>query len=282
MLRLPAHAGSFYPARRDDVIRMIEWCFTHKLGPGVKPSGLGSERLSYAYIAPHAGYMYSGPTAAHAYLWLSRERKPRTVVLLGPNHTGLGLPVSVYKEGYWRTPLGDVEVDSEVSRLIVEYTRFAAFDEKAHIYEHSLEVQIPFLQYIYGSDFKITPITVMAQIPSISRGLAEAFLRILEDNGVDAILIATSDLNHYEPHDVSVKKDLMIIERVLEVDPEGIFRVADEHNVTACGPGPMATATYIAKISGVKPVLLAHSTSGDVTGEKDFVVGYVSIRIPRG
>lgn len=282
MIRLPAHAGSFYPARRDDVVRSIEWCFTHKLGPGVKPSGIGSERLSYAYIVPHAGYMYSGPTAAHAYLWLSKERKPETVVLVGPNHTGLGLAVSVYKEGYWRTPLGDVEVDSEAGRLIVSYTGFAAFDEKAHFYEHSLEVQIPFLQHIYGSGFKITPITVMAQIPSISRGLAEAFLKILEDNGVDAIMVATSDLNHYESHDVSVEKDLMVIEEVLKPDPEGVFRVVEERNVSACGPGPMATVAYIAMVKGVKPVLLSHTTSGDVTGEKDFVVGYASIRVPRG
>jgi AmmeMemoRadiSam system protein B len=282
VIRLPAHAGSFYPARRDDVVRSIEWCFTHKLGPGVKPSGIGSERLSYAYIVPHAGYMYSGPTAAHAYLWLSKERKPETVVLVGPNHTGLGLAVSVYKEGYWRTPLGDVEVDSEVGRLIVSYTGFAALDEKAHFYEHSLEVQIPFLQYIYSSGFKITPITVMAQIPSISRGLAEAFLKILEDNGVDAIMVATSDLNHYESHYVSVEKDLMVIEEVLKPDPEGVFRVVEERNVSACGPGPMATVAYIAKVKGVKPVLLSHTTSGDVTGEKDFVVGYASIRVPRG
>lgn len=282
MIRLPAHAGSFYPARRDDVVRSIEWCFTHELGPGVKPSGIGSERLSYAYIVPHAGYMYSGPTAAHAYLRLSKERKPETVVLVGPNHTGLGLAVSVYREGYWRTPLGDVEVDSEVGRLIVSYTGFAAFDEKAHFYEHSLEVQIPFLQYIYGSGFKITLITVMAQIPSISRGLAEAFLKILEDNGVDAIMVATSDLNHYESHYVSVEKDLMVIEEVLKPDPEGVFRVVEERNVSACGPGPMATVAYIAKVKGVKPVLLSHTTSGDVTGEKDFVVGYASIRVPRG
>jgi len=282
VIRFPAHAGSFYPARREEVIKSIEWSFTHRLGPGVKPSGLGSERLSYAYVVPHAGYMYSGPIAAHAYLSMSRERKPKTVVLIGPNHTGLGLAVSVFKEGYWRTPLGDVEVDSEVGRLIVEYTRFAAFDEKAHIYEHSLEVQIPFLQYIYGSDFKIVPITVMAQVPSISRGLAEAFLKVLEDNGVDALMVATSDLNHYEPHDISVEKDMKLLEKALEPDPEGIFEVVDKLNVSACGPGPLASAIYVAKIKGVKPILLAHATSGDVTGEKDWVVGYASIRVPRG
>jgi len=282
LIRFPAHAGSFYPARREEVIRSIEWSFTHRLGPGVKPSGLGSERLSYAYVVPHAGYMYSGPIAAHAYLSMSRERRPETVVLIGPNHTGLGLAVSVFREGYWRTPLGDVEVDSEVGRLIVEYTGFAAFDEKAHIYEHSLEVQVPFLQYIYGSGFKIVPITVMAQVPSISRGLAEAFLRVLEDNGVDALMVATSDLNHYEPHDVSVEKDMKLLEEALEPDPEGVFEVVDKLNVSACGPGPLASAVYIARIKGVKPILLAHATSGDVTGEKDWVVGYASIRVPRG
>ncbi|MEM2223871.1 MAG: AmmeMemoRadiSam system protein B [Acidilobaceae archaeon] len=280
-IRLPYHAGSFYPSRRESLIESIKSSFTHRLGPGSLPSGVGAERLSYAYIVPHAGYMYSGPIAAHAYLQMSREKPPETVILVGPNHTGLGLPVSVYKEGYWRTPLGDVEVNSEVSRLIVEYTGFTAYDEKAHIYEHSIEVQIPFLQYVYSNNFKITPITVMAQTESISKGIAEAILRIIKENGVDAILVATTDLNHYEPHDITVEKDMIIIKEALEPDPEGIFEVIDKYNITACGPGPMATAIYIAKITGTKPILLAHATSGDITGEKDWVVGYTSIKIQK-
>lgn len=281
-VRMPAHAGTFYPGSREALINKIKWSFTHKLGPGRLPEGVGSERISYAYIVPHAGYDYSGPTAAHAYLKMSEEKPPEVIVLLGPNHTGLGLAVSVYREGVWRTPLGDVEVDPEVSRLMVEYSRFAAFDEKAHIYEHSLEVQLPFLQYVYGGTFKIVPIVVMAQTISVSRGLAEAFLRVVHENGVDALMVSTSDLNHYEPHDVSVKKDMMLLEEALKPNPEGLFEVAEKFDVSACGLGPMASAIYIAKVRGVKPELLAHSTSGDVTGEKDWVVGYSSLRVKRG
>ncbi|MCS7107079.1 MAG: AmmeMemoRadiSam system protein B [Acidilobaceae archaeon] len=281
MIRHPYHAGSFYPERRDELLSAIRASFLHPLGPGQLPSGPGGQRLSYAYLVPHAGYMYSGPIAAHAYYHLSRERVPETVILVGPNHTGLGLAVSVYPRGSWRTPLGDVEVDEEAAKLISTFSGIAAPDMKAHIYEHSLEVQLPFLQFVLGEKFKIVPITVMAQVPSISRALAEAAMRVREEVGIDSVVVATSDLNHYEPHDVAVKKDSLILEAFLKPDPEGVFKAAEEYGVSACGPGPMAMVAYIARAAGTKPLLLSHATSGDVTGEKDWVVGYASVKVPR-
>ncbi|MCX8195957.1 MAG: AmmeMemoRadiSam system protein B [Acidilobaceae archaeon] len=281
LLRLPYHAGSFYPEEREELLESIRQSFLHSLGPRRLPGPPGSARLSIAYLVPHAGYMYSGPAAAHAYLQMSMERVPEAVILIGPNHTGLGLSVSVYPRGAWRTPLGDVPVEEEVAKMISTLSGIAAPDTRAHIYEHSLEVQLPFLQFIYGEKLKIVPITVLAQVPSISRALAEAILRVREELGVDVLTVATSDLNHYEPHDVALKKDSLILEEFLKPDPEGIFRAVEDYGVSACGPAPMAVVAFLAKMTGVKPVLLSHFTSGDVTGEKGWVVGYASARVPR-
>ena len=280
--RRPAHAGTFYPASRGELVKAIEDSFTHPLGPGRLPQGPGGERRSIGYVVPHAGYMYSGPVAAHAYYRLALERRPEVVVIAGPNHTGLGLMASVYKEGVWETPLGDVEVDSEVARLIVSYTRSYGFDEDAHLYEHSVEVQVPFLQYIYGEGLKIVPIVIGLQVPETSRDLGDALYKIIVENGVDLVFLASTDFNHYEPHDVTVAKDMKAIERILELDMEGLFRVIEQEHITMCGPGPAGALVWLAsKMGGGRPVLLKHATSGDVTGEKSWVVGYASIEFPR-
>ncbi len=279
-LRLPAHAGTFYPATRDEVVRMIEWSFTHSLGPGGLPPRTFSEPMALAYVAPHAGYMYSGPVAAHVYYDLSLRERPEVVVLVGPNHTGLGAPVSVWREGAWRTPLGDVEVDEEAARLMVEYGGgYLAFDEDGHLYEHSVEVQIPFLQYVLGDGFRIVPIVVLNQLLDVALRIAEAYLRLREENGVKALLLATSDLNHYEPYDVTVEKDAAVLRAVESGSPEEVYRVIEERGVSACGPAALAAATHVARVKGVKPVVLKYANSGDVTGEKSWVVGYPAIRV---
>ncbi|MEM1927382.1 MAG: AmmeMemoRadiSam system protein B [Acidilobaceae archaeon] len=280
-MRLPAHAGTFYPSRRESLLKAIKDSFLHRLGPGVlPPRGEPQGRSSLGFLVPHAGYVYSGPIAAHAYLRLAIEGCPDTVVLVGPNHTGMGLPVSVYSEGYWRTPLGDVEVDSEIARSIAAFSEIAAFDHRAHLEEHSLEVQLPFLQYVCGEKLKIVPVTVLIQTAEVAKKLGDAILRVRRELGADLVVVATSDLNHYEPHDVSVKKDEAVLEEFLEPDPEGVFRVIDALDVSVCGPVSLAMLAYMAKTMGVKPELLAHATSGDVTGERDFVVGYASARVP--
>ncbi len=282
-IRYPAHAGTFYPADPEELRRAIEWSFTHPIGPGRLPSGGDEERRSIGYIVPHAGYMYSGPVAAHSYYRLAQERSPKTVIIIGPNHNGVGYPAAVYRGSAWRTPLGDVEVDMEVSKLLVEYSDYLAFDNLAHIYEHSLEVQVPFLQYIMkDAPFSIAAISVYAQRLVIARDIAGAIARIIEENGVDAVVIGSTDFNHYEPHDVTVEKDMIAVNSIIERDEEKLFRVIEERNITMCGPISAATLMILSKtIGGKKPLLLKHATSGDITGEKDWVVGYASIMFPR-
>ncbi len=283
-IRRPAHAGTFYPDDPEELIRVIEWAFLHEIGPGKLPrrEEASNTRESIAFIVPHAGYIYSGPVAAHAYYRLALEKKPEVIVIAGPNHNGIGLPAAVFRGAKWLTPLGEVPIDNEVGRLIVEYTEFFGFDNSAHYYEHSVEVQVPFIQYIFGS-IPIVPIVIEYQSLHVARDLGHALARIREENGVDLVYIASTDFNHYEPHDITVEKDMLAIRAILERDEEKLYRVIEENHITMCGPCPAAAAIVFSKeTGGGQPELLKHATSGDVTGEKDWVVGYAAIRFPAG
>ena len=278
--RRPAVAGMFYEADPEALKAQIEWCFTHPLGPGKLPKCCGERRESIGFVSPHAGYMYSGPVAAHVYYRLAGERKPDTVIIVGPNHTGLGTLVSVMVEGVWETPLGEVEIDRELALRIVKYSELADIDDKAHLFEHSVEVQVPFLQYIYGGGFRIVPIVMWDQSSRAARDLGEAVHRAVKELGRDVVYIASSDFTHYEPHEVAVKKDRLAIERILSLDPEGLEKVVKEHDITMCGPGPVMSMLFYAKKAGAKGAeLLKYATSGDITGDRSSVVGYAAIRV---
>ncbi len=281
LVRRPAHAGTFYPASRDELVKAIEESFLHPLGPGRLPVEREvRERDAIGYVVPHAGYMYSGPVAAHAYYDLAAQKKPEAVVIVGPNHNGIGHIAAVYRGDGWETPLGVVPVDVEIGEYIVANTKFFAFDNEAHMYEHSLEVQVPFLQYIYG-EVPIVPIAIYHQSIDVARDLAAALAKLIAEEGRDIVVLASTDFNHYEPHEVTVRKDEMAISKILELDDEGLYRVLEEYNITMCGPVAAATLISLAKTLGApRPVLLKHATSGDVTGERDFVVGYASIKFP--
>ncbi len=279
--RPPVFAGQFYEANPEELKSRIEWCFTHPLGPGELPQGVSvRKKEAVGYIVPHAGYIYSGPIAAHAYLSLSHEGKAETVILIGPNHTGVGPAVSVFPEGEWVTPLGIVEVDSELASSILARSKFAKADVSAHEGEHSLEVQLPFLQYIFGSSFKIVPISMLYQTPETAKDLSLAINEAVNERGRDVTLISTSDLTHYEPHELALKKDLEALKRIEEVDPEALYSVVIEKNISMCGVGPVMTLLYLSIESGKRSSrVLKHATSGDVTGEKSWVVGYASIAV---
>ena len=278
--RRPAVAGMFYEADPEALKAQIEWCFTHPLGPGKLPKCCGERRESIGFVSSHAGYMYSGPVAAHVYYRLAGERKPDTVIIVGPNHTGLGTLVSVMVEGVWETPLGEVEIDRELALRIVKYSELADIDDKAHLFEHSVEVQVPFLQYIYGGGFRIVPIVMWDQSSRAARDLGEAVHRAVKELGRDVVYIASSDFTHYEPHEVAVKKDRLAIERILSLDPEGLEKVVKEHDITMCGPGPVMSMLFYAKKAGAKGAeLLKYATSGDITGDRSSVVGYAAIRV---
>ncbi len=279
--RYPAVAGYFYESEPASLRKQIEWAFTHRLGPGSIPKVSSSRvRNSLGYISPHAGYMYSGPIAAHTYYSIASEGKPDVFIIAGPNHTGRGTAVSIMVEGEWITPLGKALVDAELAKEIVKHSEYASPDIEAHLDEHSVEVQVPFLQYLFG-DIRIVPIVIMLQTPRVAQDLANAIIKASEKLGRDYVFIASSDFSHYEPHDIAVKKDSLALKEIEEIDPEGLFRVIDEYNISMCGPGPVATLLYIAKFYGIsKAIKLAYATSGDVVGDKSLVVGYASVRIP--
>ena len=278
LVRPPAVAGFFYESDKDLLLKRIEWSFLHEVGPGsLPPKNRGSRRESLGYIVPHAGYIYSGPVAAHAYYSLSIEKSPETIILIGPNHTGLGSPVSIAPWREWKTPLGRIPIDREMFEWFVRNSSLVMPDYDAHIQEHSIEVQLPYLQYIYNSGIKILPIVAYDQTPEVARGLAEEIRRAIEELGRDVVILASSDLNHYDPHEVTLEKDRKAIDAIMSLDPERFFQTIVRENITVCGPIGIMVLMYLARtITHVKPVVLKHATSGDTSGDKSSVVGYLA------
>ncbi len=280
IVRNPVVAGYFYEGRKEALIKRIEWAFTHEHGPGYIPkvSEVRSGE-SIGFVVPHAGYIYSGPVAAHSYAKLASEGKPEVFVLLGPNHVGAGEIVSVWDEGVWKTPLGHATVDAELAKEIISNSQYARPDKLAHYEEHSIEVQIPFLQYLF-KDVSIVPISIMYQVPEISEDLAKSILKASSKLGRDLVVIASTDLTHYEPHDRAVEKDKSVLDKIKSLDPKGLFDVVLRKNISMCGVAPVMTLLYYAVLRGSSGVeILKYATSGDVSGDKSSVVGYSAVRI---
>jgi AmmeMemoRadiSam system protein B len=274
--RKPAVSDMFYAGTVGELREQIEWCYKHELGPGTIPqvNSIGLRQL-VAMVVPHAGYYYSGPVAAHAYKELAEDGIFDTAVILGPNHTGYGGPVSVWAEGHWTTPLGDVEVDKKLAqRLLGDVIKT---DETAHVHEHSIEVQLPWLQYLYGK-LRIVPIVMLAQDVETARVVGESIGKA----GGNLVVIASSDLTHYEPHSVAMEKDSSIIEAIVALDEEELYERYERLRCTMCGYGPVAAAMVASKqMNGNKASLLKYATSGDTSGDFSRVVGYGSIVIRR-
>lgn len=279
-LRYPAFAGTFYAGDPDQLRRQIETCFRHPLGPGLPPPvpAEPARRLA-GLVTPHAGYVYSGPVAAHAYAALGGDGRPDVVVLIGPNHYGLGPPVAVSPADYWLTPLGALAVDREVARATVAALPEGSESEVGHYREHSLEVQLPFLQYLYGEAIRIVPISVgfhnLASAELLGRAVAAAVA------GRDAVIVASTDLTHYQPHEVAMANDRKVLAAMGRMDAAGLLRLAPRE-VSMCGPAPVAAALVACRALGADEVsLLKHATSGEVTGDLNEVVAYASLSIAR-
>ena len=257
----------------------MEECFTSKLGPGSLPTiGARESRTILALISPHAGLMYSGSVAAHGYFELAQDPRPQSFVILGPNHRGLGSAVAISVKGAWRTPFGDAEIDSDLARAILENSSIIDVDDLAHKYEHSIEIQLPFLQYLYGPSVRFVPICMALQDLRTSKEVGEAIASAIR--GRDVVMIASTDFSHYEPQQVAEEKDRAAIQAVLDLNEEKLQRVVYERDVTMCGYGPVSAALVAAKQLGAKSAkLLKSATSGDVTGDYSSVVGYSSIAI---
>ena len=274
--RPPAQAGTFYPDTEGALRTQIQQSFLHPLGPGAIPTIPGTRNQNLlGLIVPHAGYSYSGPVAAHSYYHLAQSGIVESVIILGPNHTGLGSGVSTLIEGEWTTPLGDVPVDTDLAREIVENSDLVDVEEEAHRNEHSIEVQLPFLQFIYPRRFKFVPICMMLQDLKTSMEIGKAIAGVAEKHR--AVVIASSDWTHYEPQEEAKSKDKHAIEVALRMDEKRFQEIIEERSVSACGYGPVTAMIHAAKLYGSKSGnLLSYLTSGDVTGDKSAVVGYAA------
>jgi hypothetical protein len=269
-MRHPTVAGQFYAADEAALRGQIEKCFMDPLGPGKLPTLTKGRRSILGGVVPHAGYMYSGAVAANLYGRLAEDGFPKTFIILGPNHTGRGSGLAVATDDF-QTPLGIVHVDrelaKEVRRDIVDE------DAEAHRYEHSIEVQLPFLQY-FSNDFKLVPICMGFQDYDSAVSLGKTIRGAIK--GKDVVVIASTDLSHYVPKDVAKKKDTMVLDAIKAMDAKSVFRAVEENKISMCGYGPVIAT--ITACSGGTATLLKYATSGDVSPMSE-VVGYAAVVI---
>ncbi len=280
-IRRPAFASQFYEGDAEALRAQLTGCFLHKLGPQKLPTvnQTTHPRNIVGLICPHAGYMYSGHVAASAFYELALDGKPDTVVLLGPNHTGYGSALSIMREGTWQTPLGNVEIDSALADAILHETKYLDVDEFAHRYEHSLEVQLPFLQFLYGNTFKIVPICFLMQdydsAVEIGRALVEAL------DATNSVVIASSDMTHEKPAKIAAAQDQAALKAVTDLDAELFYQTIEKQHITACGYAPItALVTYAVGVCA-KAQLLSYHNSGDITGNHQKVVAYAAVRFTK-
>ena len=264
-LRQPAVAGSFYPGIKEDLERKVAGYI----------SGDHQPEKAIGAVMPHAGYMYSGAVAGETAAAISI---PREVIILGPNHTGMGASVSVFPGGAWRMPFGDVPVNDELAALIVNGSELTIADEIAHVREHSLEVILPFLYYAGGQDLSFVPITLSRISRDECQALGEALARVINNRDEEILIVSSSDMTHYESHDSAKVKDSDAIARILDVDPDGLIEVVSRQGITMCGIVPTAVMLYAALALGATQArLVRYATSGEVSGDYDKVVGYAGI-----
>jgi MEMO1 family protein len=275
--RAPAVAGIFYPSDSRELYQLIELSFKEqRFGPGhLPPSEEFNRRRIYGIVSPHAGYVYSGAVAANGYYETSSMNFDR-IVMIGPNHYGIGTGLATVPNGIWETPLGEVEVDSEMASQIAENSGILDFDELAHSRDHCLEVQLPFLQYIKKNQFKIVPIIMIMQDKVTASEIGESIAS--STRNLNTLLIASSDFTHYEPNAEAHRKDDELIKAILSLDISNFYTTFERLNVSACGYGAIASIMTAAKALGAtKGELLRYATSGDVMGDTNNVVGYASI-----
>ena len=277
-MRPPVVAGQFYAGTKASLLKQIEWCYTHPYGPGKIPQAQAGPRRVVGLVSPHAGYMYSGPVAAHGFAFIAQDGMPSSVVIIGPNHTGAGSGVSIMTSGTWQTPLGAVEIDKQLASSIKQSSDIIDEDIVAHEGEHSLEVQLPFLQHLFGDKFKMVPICMMMQDRETSEEVGRAIAKAAAKK--DIVVIASTDFTHYEPQQSAVVKDGKAIDNILALDWHGLMRTVEDENITMCGYGPVSAMLKAAKELGAKKAkLLKYATSGETAVPMSQVVGYGSIAI---
>lgn len=264
MIRQPAVAGRFYPADLRELERHVRQFV-----------GVGAEaRVVPACMVPHAGYVFSGRVAGAVY---ARLVLPKRIIVIGPRHRPRGADLAINTEGAWQTPLGPAQIDSQLARALVGACPHLIEDELAHRNEHSLEVQLPFLQVLAG-DFRFVPIAIGTLDFSELSDLGHALAKVISAAGEPVLLIASSDMNHYEPEDVTRAKDRLAIDQLLALNPRGLLDAVRHKHITMCGCGPaVATLTAALDLGVTSAELVRYATSAEILGDRDDVVGYAGM-----
>jgi AmmeMemoRadiSam system protein B/AmmeMemoRadiSam system protein A len=264
MIRKAVVAGQFYPASPDKLREMI--------------ASMADDRVEkeeiIGLVSPHAGYIYSGLVAMAT---ISKVKFKDTFIIMGPNHTGLGRAFSIMTEGTWRTPLGDAEIDSELARSILISSKYLDDDRIAHRFEHSIEVQLPFLQY-FQKEIKFVPIVLTQASGVVYKEIGDAIVRAVKDLKREVVIIASSDMTHYEPQSSAQEKDKKAIEAMLTLDEDKLITKVEELNISMCGYAPVVSLLIAVKALGAKKAeLVKYQTSGDATSDYSSVVGYAGL-----
>lgn len=264
MLRTPAVAGRFYEGSSAGLTKQVQQYMVAGL-PHMDAVGI---------MVPHAGLIYSGAVAGQVFSSISM---PKTFIMLGPNHTGLGPAVSLMDEGGWQVPTGSIAIDRTLAHRILKGSRVAAQDSQAHAYEHSLEVQLPFITH-FSLELSIVPIAIMTASYDTCRELAGAIAQAVQGVDYPVTILASSDMSHYVPDRIARQMDGRAIEKILGLDPRGLYDTVMHERISMCGVLPATVMLIAAQLLGAKKArLVKYMTSGDVSGDYDSVVGYAGI-----
>ncbi len=266
-MRQPAVADRFYPGTAKALSQTVT-----KLFPATQKA---NKSKALAVVSPHAGYVYSGALAAKT---LSAVEIPETVIILGPNHHGQGAPISLSTET-WNMPLGTVPVDMEIANQLLDISEHIKIDETAHRFEHSLEVQVPFLQMLQ-QNLNIVPL-VLSQISyPLCEEVAESLARVIQGSNKELLIVASSDMSHYEPRRIAEGKDRSALKCIERLDPYQLYRTVIDNHISMCGIIPVVIAILAAKACGAKNAsLVGYTDSGYTSGDSNQVVGYAGVVI---
>ena len=268
MIREAVVAGAFYPGDKDSLKQMLG-DFINQEETKVKALGI---------VSPHAGYIYSGKTAGKVF---SKIEIPDKVIILGPNHRGIGSDFALYAKDAWETPLGKVLINTELAEKLLASSKYLQEDETAHQMEHSLEVQVPFLQYL-NPKVTIVPIIIGGmgyRLDSLLE-IGESIGKVIAEEKDDVLIVASSDMTHYESKEAALKKDKWAIDEILNLEEEKLFKVVRDKHITMCGVLP--TIVMLKAVKSLSPkdtFLVEYTNSGEVSGDFSEVVGYAGIVI---
>lgn len=265
MLRTAVVAGQFYSGNKERLQSDVEALMVAAI-----------PEPSIALMSPHAGYLYSGAVAGKTF---SHVKIPKEVIIIGPNHHGHGHAAAVYAHGAWETPLGRVEIAASLAERLLAECPMAADDYTAHLDEHSLEVQVPFLQHT-SPGLQIVPLCIGRMPLDTLQALGDGLARVISSCDEAPLIVASTDMTHYESGETARQKDSLALDRVMALDPEGLYEVVYENKISMCGVLPTVVMLRAALALGATQAeLVAYSNSGDVTGDQSSVVGYAGVRV---